>query len=416
MTAARPGKVLLIANNFPPLRGGSAVVYDNLARASDGRIDVLAARLNYADGLPLIGWREHDRRAPYKVHRLRLLRTMLNDGEPTLRSRLGVLASDLMIRFAVFVHVLRIVRRQRPAAVCIGELVASGWLIRPLRRLLRLRTIVYIHGEEITTGGQYDSDRRRRRRLLHEADGIVAVSRFTEAIVIGLLGRQAGDKIALISNGVARSRFTPGPKRPDLLAHYGLSGAFVFVSVCRLLEKKGVDNALRAFASLAAQEPSGQVAPSRFLIVGTGPYETALMELARQLGVADRVVFTGLVPEEDLIDLYRLGDVFVMPNRELPDGDTEGFGLVFLEANACGVPVVAGRDGGSTDAVQDGVNGLLVDGRSVAQIAEAMRKLRDDPELRARLRRGGLALTAEAGWEDKTEAFLRFCTGPAGEG
>lgn len=400
------GKVLLIANNFPPVRGGSAVVYDNVARASVGRIDVLAPRLSYADGMPLIGWREHDRRAPYRVRRIRLLRTLLGHAPRSRWQRARLLASELAIRLAVGAAVVWLVRRGRHRAVCLGELLASGWLIRPLRRFLSLRVILYVHGEEITTRDPYDPQKRRCRQRLQDADGIVVVSRFTEAAVLDLLGREAAGKVILIGNGVAASRFTPGPKRPDLLAQYGLAGAFVFVSVCRLLEKKGLDNALRAFAAIASV---GEAVPSRFLVVGSGPYEAALVALAEQLGIADRVAFTGLVPEGDLIELYRLGDVFVMPNRELLNGDTEGFGLVFLEANACGLPVIAGRDGGSTDAVQDGVNGLVVDGKSVPEIATAMRRLRDEPELREGLRGGGLARAAEAAWEPKVEVLLDFC-------
>jgi phosphatidylinositol alpha-1,6-mannosyltransferase len=406
-------KVLLLANNFPPVRGGSAVVYDNIASASSGRIDVLAPRIGYADGLPLIGWREHDRRAPYRVHRLRLLRTVLAGGAPSSPAqRARLLANDLAIRLQLWFAILRLVRRERVRAVCLGELVASGWLIRPLRRLLGLRVIVYIHGEEITTDDPYDPGKQRCRQRLLEADGIIVVSRFTETAIHDLMGQVPPEKVMLVSNGVAANFFTPGPKRADLLAQYGLDGCFVFVSVCRLLEKKGVDNALRAFATLTGPE----AARSRFLVVGSGPHQPVLVGLAQQLGVADRVAFTGLVSEHDLIDFYRLGDVFVMPNRRLPNGDTEGFGLVFLEANGCGLPVIAGRDGGSTDAVQDGVNGLVVDGNSVQEIADAMQRLRDDAPLRAQLRRNGLACAAEAGWERKTEIFLSFCAGTTDAG
>jgi phosphatidylinositol alpha-1,6-mannosyltransferase len=109
--------------------------------------------------------------------------------------------------------------------------------------------------------------------------------------------------------------------------------------------------------------------------------------------------------------MYRLGDVFVMPNRALANGDTEGFGLVFLEANACGLPVLAGRDGGSPDAVQHGQNGLVVDGQSVDQITAAMRRLRHEPELRAQLRQRGLEMAQQADWTRRTETFLAYCTG-----
>ena len=106
---------------------------------------------------------------------------------------------------------------------------------------------------------------------------------------------------------------------------------------------------------------------------------------------------------------YQLGDVFVMPNRRMPDGDTEGFGLVFLEANACGLPAIAGRDGGSTEAVEDGVNGLVVDGHSVDAVAAARLALREDAALYATLRRQGLAVAAASDWEVRTGAFLGVC-------
>jgi phosphatidylinositol alpha-1,6-mannosyltransferase len=414
------GRVLLVANNFPPVRGGSAVVYDNLARAAGDRIDVLAPRIAYSEGVPLIGWREHDRFVPYRVHRRRLLRTVLQAAlPPSLGRRVGLVLSDLKIRAEVVTTIFRLIRQRGYAAICLGELLASGWMIRLLRRLLGVRVIVYVHGEEITTRDSYDPQRRRCRKGLERADGVVVVSSFTEAAVRAFLGNRAAGKVKLIGNDVDTMRFTPGPKRPDLLARYGLADEFVFVSVRRLLEKKGVDNALRAFATLlrAEETRAGPAARgSRFLVVGSGPYEAALAALAAELGITDHVVFAGTVPEEDLVDFYRLGDVFVMPNRELPNGDTEGFGLVFLEANGCGLPVIAGRDGGSTDAVQDGHNGLVVDGNLVPEITRAMRSLRDDPELRARLRQGGLERAATAGWNRAVEAFLGFCTQETGQG
>lgn len=404
------GKVLLIANNFPPVRGGSAVVYDNMARAAGARVDVLASRISYLDGSFLIGWREHDRRASYTVCRLGLLRTILPTEVPSGWGRLRLMASDLAIRARLLATIAQMHRRERYAAICLGELLASGWMIRVLRRLLGVRVIVYVHGEEITTRDRYDPGKRRCRAFLEAASGIVVVSRFTQAAVIEMLGQAAAGQVKLIENGVANDRFTPGPKRPDLLARYGLEGAFVFVSVCRLLEKKGVDHAFRAFAAVC-REPAADGAESRFLVVGGGAYRATLEVLAEELGIAGRVIFAGLVAEEDLVDMYRLGDVFVMPNRALPNGDTEGFGLVFLEANACGLPVLAGRDGGSPDAVQNGQNGLVVDGKSVEQVTAAMHRLRHEPDLRATLRQRGLDMAQEADWTRRTETFLAYCSG-----
>ena len=400
-----PGKVLLIASNFPPVRGGSAVVYDNLARNADGRIIVLASKINYRNGLPIIGWREHDRHAPYRIIRLPLLRTKLQERQVGLIWKLLLIVNDLWIRLRLIATTLVVIRRERVSAVCIGELLASGWMLGILRWLPKIRLLVYVHGEEITTEDGYDKDARRRRQALL-ADRIIAVSRFTRAAIRSVLGPSADARLSLIGNGVDTRRFHRGEKQPELIEQYGLRGRFVFVSVCRLLEKKGIDNAIRAFAALDALDQG-----CSYLIVGTGPFQQELQEIAAAAGAKDRIMFTGEVADDDLVDHYRLGDVFIMPNRELANGDTEGFGLVFLEANSCGLPVIAGQDGGSTDAVHHGQNGLVVNGNSVAEIASAMAALRSDASLRAELCKGGRAMAAAADWKEKAALFMRLCAG-----
>ncbi len=400
-----PGGVLLIASNFPPVRGGSAVVYDNLARNADGRIVVLTSKINYRDGLPIIGWREHDRHAPYRIVRLPLLRTKLQDGQVGLVRKLLLIVNDVWIRLRLLATALVVIRQERISAVCIGELLASGWMLSILRWLPRIRPLVYVHGEEITTEDGYDKGGRRRRQALL-ADRIVVVSRFTQAAIRSVLGPSADAKLSLIGNGVDTSRFNCGERQPELVDQYGLRGRFVFVSVCRLLEKKGIDNAIRAFAELDVLDQS-----CSYLIVGMGPFQEELRQIAAATGAKDRIMFTGEVTDDDLVDHYRLGDVFVMPNRELANGDTEGFGLVFLEANSCGLPVIAGRDGGSTDAVCHGQNGLVVNGNSVADIASAMAALRSDARLRAKLCHGARAMAAAADWKAKAALFMRLCAG-----
>jgi phosphatidylinositol alpha-1,6-mannosyltransferase len=403
----RLSRVLLVTNNFPPVRGGSAVVYGSLARFAGGRVIAVAPRRSYADGLPLIGWREHDRCAPYRVVRLPLLRTLL-DPTPNGWQRLVRLFADTAIRVRLAAMLLSLIVAEGTRAVCIGELVASGWIVTLLRWVPGVRVVIYVHGEEITTADPYDRDANRRRRTLLAADGIVAVSRFTQTALRRLLGAAARQNIILIENGVDTERFTPRSRRPDLVARYQLAKNFVFVSVCRLLEKKGLDQAIRAFAVARCRHPA-----CRYLIVGSGPYRATLERIAMEEGVAVSVEFAGEVSDQELADHYCLGDAFIMPNRRLENGDTEGFGLVFLEANASGLPVIAGQDGGSTDAVRHGVNGLVVDGRSVAAIARAMLALIEEPALRARLRAAGLAAARQAGWAGKAEQFVRLCLGEA---
>ncbi|WP_241771177.1 glycosyltransferase family 4 protein [Acidisphaera rubrifaciens] len=398
--------VVLITSNFPPVRGGSSVVYESLAKHASGRILVVAPRRDYRNLRPL-AWSAHDAAAPYRVVRLAMLRSPMNDGRPDRRTRLRLAGIEAWRRARLLATLAGVLLRGGIRTVCVGELVAGAWILRVLRPIAAVRTVIYVHGEEITTRDAYDADGRRRRAALQAADAIIAVSPFTVRAIHDFLGPAADRPVILIRNGVDTARFRPGPRRADLVTRYGLTGCFVFVSVCRLLEKKGIDHAIGAFARLAVADPG-----CRLLIVGTGPDAARLRTIAEDCGVVDRVIFAGDVPDADLADHYRLGDVFVMPNRALPDGDTEGFGLVFLEANACGLPVIAGRDGGSADAVTDGENGLVVDGRSVDAIAAAMYRLRQDTELRAALAQRGREVATAADWRHRVSSFLHACGVP----
>lgn len=396
-------RCLVVANTFPPVHGGSAIVYDSLARFGGGQVTVLAPSEDYRTGWPIQGWREFDRRAPFRVRRVRLLRTPLRGEDEGLPRRLLGAASDMLIRLSVLRAVRRIVREEGITVLCIGELVAGGWLAGVSRRLLGLTALIYVHGEEISTRTRYDHSRRRRRRALEAADGVVAVSRFTHATLVRGFGVPVR-KIALISNGVDLGRFTPRARPAHLQARYGLAGRPVLLTISRLYARKGIDRVIESLPAVRAQIPD-----ILYLVVGEGSYRPVLEDLAAAHGMSGHVVFAGAVADHELADHYSLGDVFIMANREMPDGETEGFGLVFLEANACGLPVVAGRAGGSTDAVADQVNGLVVDGEDPAAIARAVVRLFQDDSLRAALREGGLRVTAAAGWEERVGQFLAFC-------
>jgi phosphatidyl-myo-inositol dimannoside synthase len=396
-------RCLVVANTFPPVHGGSAIVYDSLARFGDGRVSVLAPQQDYRDGWPILGWREFDRQAPFKVHRIPLLRTLFLPEDASVSQRINGLAADLVIRVSVLRSIWRIIRTEKIAVLCIGELVAGGWLAGACRGLFGLKTVIYIHGEEISTRTRYDEGRQRRRRALAAADGIVAVSRFTRDTLISGFGVPAG-KIQLVSNGVDLARFKPEPRSANLMVRYGLEGRRVLLTVSRLYARKGMDRVIESLPAVLSRFPD-----LVYLIVGEGSYRPTLENLVEYHDLGRNVVFAGTVPDYELTKHYSLGDVFIMANREMPDGETEGFGLVFLEANACGLPVIAGRAGGSVDAVTDQVNGLLVDGDDTAVIAAAIVRMFEDDALRDRLSIGGAEVAQASGWGRRVEQFLRFC-------
>jgi phosphatidylinositol alpha-1,6-mannosyltransferase len=388
---------LLIARNVPPVIGGSAVVYDRLAAHAGGRILVLSARNDVESGRPLPGWAETDAARPYPVERIAWLRPPESRAPP---SPLRALARDYATRLAVAAAVLRLCLRHRIRVVCVGELISLGWIATALRRVPGMRSICFVHGEEITTEFGYRRFARHRARALADADAVVAVSSFTRDRIVARMGTDPA-KIEVINNGVDLDRFRPVPRRDDLVRRLGLGGGPVLLTVSRLMEKKGIDTVLRALVDVAPAHPG-----VRYLVVGEGEDRARLEALARDLGVAGLVAFAGAVQADELSDYYALCDVFIMPNRRMPDGDTEGFGLVFLEANACRRPVIGGRDGGVVDAVVDGETGLLVDGADPAAVRGALLRLLGDPVLRERLAEAGYRRALASGWASRAAQFM----------
>ncbi|HSK41404.1 MAG TPA: glycosyltransferase family 4 protein [Arenibaculum sp.] len=393
---------LLVTSIFPPIAGGSALVYHNIARCAEGSVMVLGPRRNYQDGRELAGWRDFDRDQPYPVRRLDLLRPPQVEAKGPWHSAWLMVTTDLPLKLRVLAEIVRIARLEKIRVLCIGELDSGSWLGPFVRHLFGWRIVNYVHGEEITAASAYRSFGRHKKRYLARADAVIAVSDFTRRQLMERMQVDA-DRIELIPNGIDTSRFSPGVRDPALVARYGLAGKTVLLGVGRLIERKGFDRAITALALLRHARPD-----LCYLIVGTGPYRDRLERIAGEAGVRERVVFAGSVPDPLLPAHYRLADLFVLPNRELPDGDTEGFGLVYLEANASGKPVVAGRAGGVAEVVLDGINGLAVDGGDAHAVAAAVDRLLSDRDLYDRLTRNALQLAAQADWRSRADRFRRL--------
>jgi phosphatidylinositol alpha-1,6-mannosyltransferase len=179
-------------------------------------------------------------------------------------------------------------------------------------------------------------------------------------------------------------------------ARNGLAGRPVIVCVSRLVPRKGQDTLVRALPLVRRAVPDAAL-----LLVGGGPHRPAVRRLARELDVADHVVLTGSVPWAELPAHYAAGDVFAMPCRTRNGGlDVEGLGIVYLEASAVGLPVIAGDSGGAPDAVRDGETGYVVPGRGVDALAARLVELLSDEPLRRKLGTAGRAwVEQEWGWD-----------------
>lgn len=381
------------------------MVYGNLCKhLPAGSIRVLTATHDYQTDEEIAGWQAHDAAAPYPVERVRLLRPrILPPPRNTLVSVGRLLFSDVRLYARVFMRAAALVRRHRINVVCVGELVSGGMLGLMLKKIFGVKLVVYVHGEEITTVKAGRLHGNSRRRYLAGADKIVAVSSFACDALTGLMGVPP-ERVALIRNGVDTQRFAPADRAADLIERHGLQGKTIILSVGRLVPRKGMDMTIRAMKHVYARNQN-----CHYLIVGEGGQRAELERIVAEEGVAHCVTLVGAPDDSELVRYYQSCDIFIMANRTMPDGDTEGFGLVFLEANACKKPVIGGRAGGAVEAVLDHETGYLVDGHDPHAIAQRLLLLADSPALRASMGEAGFAYAQRSDVRLISSRFVDVC-------
>jgi phosphatidylinositol alpha-1,6-mannosyltransferase len=210
------------------------------------------------------------------------------------------------------------------------------------------------------------------------AERIFAVSNHT-AEILCRFGIER-EKISVIPNGVTAEDFSDTEEtercKETVIKKYGLHGKRLLVTIARLVERKGHEKVLQALVEVRKQIPE-----VTYMIVGDGPLKGRLMELTSQLSLTDAVLFAGQVSEREKVGILHACDLFIMPNRDIPlpcRVDTEGFGIAFLEANACRKPVIGGKAGGAREAIEHGRTGLLVDPEDHIEIKEAVIRLLHD--------------------------------------
>ncbi len=230
--------------------------------------------------------------------------------------------------------------------------LAKAWLRVPL--------MLFIYGIDAWRPQPF-----ARRLLLGEVDRFVSISDVTRRKFIDW-SKVGEDKIAILPNAIHADWYGPGGRDPELVRRYGLQGRVVLMTLGRLVSSeryKGFDEVLDALPALAAEDPQ-----LVYLIVGDGSDRRRLERKAAELGVAGHVRFTGMIPESEKADHYRLADAYVMPSRG------EGFGFVLLEAMACGIPAVASALDGGREAVRHGELGILVDPGDLEDVKRGIRE------------------------------------------
>ena len=358
---------LLITNDFPPIVSGiSTVFYQIWKRLPPDRIMILAPKVPGCD--------EFDKKETFHIIRKKI---------PTGESGKTKLVKMILNIF----YVLCYARKYNIGKLHCGQILSVGPAGLVCKKLFGVKYNVYVYGSETLRFGNSRMMSWLMKKVIEEAEELVPNSEFTmhEYERWGI----SQEKMVTIVPGVDTVFFHPEGKSRYLVEKHRLQDKQVIMTVGRLDERKGHDMVIRAMAHVIKQFPNVV-----YMIVGKGREEQRLKKLADNLKLQDLVVFAGFVADESLPDYYNLCDVFVLPNRETEShdqlkGDYEGFGVVFLEASACGKPVIAGKSGGSCEAVVNGVTGLVVDPRREGEIAHAIERILADKNFANRLGMAG---------------------------
>jgi phosphatidyl-myo-inositol dimannoside synthase len=398
MTADIGMKILMLTDSFLPHAGGSREYYYNLYRYAaefeDTQVTIATKKVP--------GWEEFDRRvASDSFEIVRWLKPL-----PTWRLR------ELPKGLGPFLQAAWHVHKEKPAILHAGDLYPQAVSALILKKMTGLPYLAYCHGEDIALTDRYKYQPRVRDKIYRGADAVVANAEFARQSLLRIGVPES--HIVKITPGVDMDRFSPRPAREDLVEKWNLKGKKIVLTVARLVSRKGHDLVLRAMARLTRELPDAV-----YLIVGRGPEEQRLQKLAAELGIMESVRFAGHVPEELLPDCYSLCDVFAMLNREQADGDLEGFGMVFLEANAAGKPVIGGRSGGTADAILEGKTGFRVDASDLDELTARLRMLLTDANLRCELGRAGRdRVEREFQWRDRArklhDVSMEICKARSG--
>lgn len=368
-------RTLVVTNDFPPRPGGiQTFVWELLTRMDPARIVVFTSTFRDPSAF--------DAAAPFPIVR-----------EP---------GSVMLPRPTTRQQAIDLLREHDCDSVLFGAAVPLG-LMAPALRDAGARTLVGLtHGHEAGWAG-YPGLRSAIRAAGDRLDVMTYLGDYTRNKIEGVLRTGHRARLVRLTPGVAVDTFTPQADGDMIRQRHGLGDRPVIVCVSRLMPRKGQDTLIEVLP-----EVRRRVSDAALLIVGGGPYRSTLQRRAAASPCAEDIIITGNVPYEELPAHYAAGDVFAMPCRTRQAGlDVEGLGIVYLEAAAVGLPVVAGDSGGAPDAVLDGETGYVVGGRDHEALVDRLTELLTDPALAERMGAAGLDwVSREWRWETKSRQLV----------
>ena len=367
--------VLLVTNDFGPRAGGiETFVMGLLERVPKGEVIVYTSHQSSTG--------EYDRRWRDEY------------GVEVVRDK----SSILLPTPRVIRNLQKLIRRRNLSTVWFGAAAPLGVSARWLRKAGAQHIVALTHGHEVWWSKVWPFS-LAISEIARNVDVVTYLGDFTQQAIARRFKDQ--NKLIKIAPGIDTEHFRPLDGR-ELREKYGIADRATIVSVGRLVHRKGQDRLVEAMPLVLKEIPEAHL-----VFIGEGPHRKRLDELVKKFKLENHVTFIGRIQYSDLPRHFSLGDIFAMPSRSRLFGlEVEGLGIVYLEASACGLPVVGGNSGGAPDAVKEGITGFVVDGNKLPEIADRIITLLKDDELRNQMGNAGRSWAMEEWqWKRWSQAF-----------
>lgn len=359
-------KILLITLEYPPFKGGVANYYENVVKYWPEKNEIFVLNNN------------------------KLIKNWIYPKWMPAISQLW-----------------RAVTRQAIKYVLVGHILPLGTVAWLLSGLLKFKYSVILHGMDFTFACRTARKRWLTARILGKAEKIICANSCVAGLVKEFLGAGQSSKVVVVNPGIIEHRTWNIEHGTKLTIKYNLENKIILFSIGRLVKRKGVDMVIKSMPKVLEK-----VQNLVYIIAGVGSDEEYLKNIRRNAPrhVLTNIIFLGKISEEEKWNWLNLCDIFITPSRNI-NGDFEGFGIVYLEANLAGKPVIAGDSGGVRDAVENGVNGLLVNPGDKNEIANTIIKLAKDEMLRKKLGEQGRGrAVGEFNWEKQIRLIYSAIT------
>jgi phosphatidylinositol alpha-1,6-mannosyltransferase len=372
------GKILCISNDFGPRAGGIETFIIGLVERLPKNTVVVYTSSQSGSAAFDKAWRD-------------------NFGVEVIRDRSKI----LLPTYRVSRNVRSLLKRSGAQVVFFGAAAPLGLLAKGLRKSGAKKIVALTHGHEVWWAKLWPFS-WAIKHIGKNVDVLTYLGDFTRSAISAALPAKSQEKMFRLAPGIDTEHFSPAKRNPKIRHELGLDDKKVIVSVGRLVHRKGQDFLIDALPLISQKIPNVHL-----LLVGEGPYRAELEKRSLALGVRDRITFIGRVQYSELPEYICAGDIFAMPSRSRLAGlEVEGLGIVYLEASACGLPVIGGTSGGAPDAVLEGETGFSVDGTSAPAIADAAIRLLSNPEYAEKLGAQGREwIVNEWRWETWSEQF-----------